>query len=103
MFTCRIDPHCREHGRWRSENGGFLGVRAFSPGRFGNDFQQPSENEAFRHFHMSTISTPYGGPACPEYGRPAEAVGGLVRPLRAKSAEIPHRAAEPHASFSSAD
>src|SRR5215467_899503 len=26
-----------------------------------------------------------------------------VRPLRAKGAEIPHRAAEPHASFSSAD
>jgi hypothetical protein len=28
-----------------------------------------------RHFHMSTISTPYGGPACPGHGRPAPAVG----------------------------
>jgi hypothetical protein len=26
---------------------------------------------------MSTISTPYGGPACPEHGRPAQAVEGL--------------------------
>jgi hypothetical protein len=41
----------------------------------GNDFQQPRGNQAFRHFHMSTISTPYGGPAYAERRRPAQAVG----------------------------
>jgi hypothetical protein len=27
----------------------------------GNDFQRRRRNQGFRHFHMSTISTPYGG------------------------------------------
>ena len=38
----------------------------------GNDFRQPRGNESFRHFHMSTISTPYGGPAYAERRRPAQ-------------------------------
>ena len=41
----------------------------------GNDFQQLRGNQCFRHFHMSTISTPYGGPASAERRRPAQ--GGL--------------------------
>ena len=41
----------------------------------GNDFQQPRGNQSFRHFHMSTIFTPYGGPAHAERRRPAQAVG----------------------------
>jgi hypothetical protein len=41
----------------------------------GNDFQQPRGNQSFRHFHTSTISTPYGGPARPGHGRPAQAAG----------------------------
>ncbi len=28
----------------------------------GNHFQQPRGNKRNRHFHMSAISTPYGGP-----------------------------------------
>jgi hypothetical protein len=41
----------------------------------GNDFQQARGNQSFRHFHMSTIFTPYGGPASAERRRPAQAVG----------------------------
>jgi hypothetical protein len=39
----------------------------------GNDFQQPLENEAFRHFQMFSTSTPYGG-------RPPLNVAGRPRP-----------------------
>ena len=31
----------------------------------GNDFQQPRGNHGNRHFHMSTIFTPYGGTSLP--------------------------------------
>jgi hypothetical protein len=44
----------------------------------GNDFQKPCGNQGGRHFHMSTISAPYGGPACPGHGRPAQGVGAAV-------------------------
>jgi hypothetical protein len=37
----------------------------------GNDFQQPRGNQGFRHFHMSSTSTPYRGPAYAERRRPA--------------------------------
>jgi hypothetical protein len=46
-----------------------------SSSRVGNDLQQPRGNQSFRHFHMSTISTPYGGPAYAERRWPAPAVG----------------------------
>ena len=39
---------------------------------FGNDFQKPRGNQGSRHFHISTISTPYGGPAYAERRRPAQ-------------------------------
>jgi len=51
-------------------------ISSISSRSVGNDFQQPRGNQSFRHFHMSTISTPYGGPACPGHGRPAQAVEG---------------------------
>jgi NAD(P)-dependent dehydrogenase (short-subunit alcohol dehydrogenase family) len=47
-----------------------LAARALS---VGNDFQQPRGNQGFRHFHMSTISTPTGG-------RPPLNVAGQPRP-----------------------
>jgi hypothetical protein len=60
-----------ENRKWR-----FLWTSCISNTLVGNDFQQPRGNRRKRHFHMSTISTPYGGPACPGHGRPAQAVGG---------------------------
>ena len=40
--------------------------RRHTPAVVGLDFQQPLGNQGNRHFHMSTISTPYGGRACPK-------------------------------------
>ena len=48
----------------------------FSAGSLEIILQQPCGNQENRHFHMSTIFTPYGGPACPGHGRPAQAVKG---------------------------
>jgi hypothetical protein len=36
---------------------------SISSSSVGNDFQEPFGNEALRHFQMSSISSPYGGPA----------------------------------------
>ena len=47
---------------------------------FGNDFQEPRGNQSFRHFHMSTISTPYGDlPALDMVCRPKAVGAGLRR------------------------
>jgi hypothetical protein len=48
---------------------------SISNGPLGNDFQQPCGNQSFRHFQMSSTSTPYGGAACGGRRRPAQAVG----------------------------
>jgi len=48
------------------------------------DFQPSLGNQAFGHFHMSTISTPYGGPARPGYGRPAQTVEARGDPRRCR-------------------
>jgi hypothetical protein len=52
----------------------FPWLTVISSGSGGNDFQQHRGNQANHHFHMFTISTPYGGPARPGHGRPAQAV-----------------------------
>ena len=56
--------------KWR-----FRWTSPISSRSVGNDFQQPRGHQGNRHFHMPTISTPYGGPAYAERRRPAQAVG----------------------------
>jgi hypothetical protein len=70
---------CTRKWPWTSGNGGRPGLLPFSADRFGNDLQPPFGNQGNRHFHMSTISTPYGGPACPGHGRPAQGRRGWDR------------------------
>jgi hypothetical protein len=56
----------------------------------GTDFQQPRGNHGNRHFHTSTIFTPYGGPACPGHGRPAQAVGARASAVMSWSTLLGH-------------
>ena len=58
---------------WRSGNGGFPGLFAFSACRLEMTFSEPRENQGMRHFQMSSMSTPYGG-------RSALDVAGRPRP-----------------------
>jgi len=53
----------------------------------GNDFQEARGNKRNRDFQMSTIFTPYGGPACPEHGRLPEAAGVIGRPRRCRACD----------------
>ena len=66
--------HVRGNGIGRLEMAARLRFGRFQHKR-GNDFQQPRGHQGNRHFHMPTISTPYGGPASAEHRRPAQAVG----------------------------
>jgi hypothetical protein len=67
--------------KWR-----FLWPLRISSMSVGNDFQRPRGNQGFRHFQMSSISTPYGGTTCARCRRPVQAVG-LPRWLRSASVD----------------
>jgi hypothetical protein len=52
---CRIAHQGTPDWNWR-----LYWTSSISSSPVGNDFQQPRGNQSFRHFHMSTISTPRG-------------------------------------------
>src|SRR5271165_6712910 len=62
---------------------------SISRSQVGNDFQQARGNQSFRHFHMSTISTPYGGdrPTLNVVGQP-RAVGAETTARSAVSSSV---------------
>src|SRR5207302_1938111 len=57
--------HARENSLGNLELAAVLDF-SISISPLGNDFEQLCGNQGNRHFHMSTISTPYGGRACPK-------------------------------------
>ena len=63
---------CPRKWPWTSGNGGCPGLLPFSADRLEMTSRSPRGNQGSRHFHMSTISTPYGGPAYAERRRPAQ-------------------------------
>jgi hypothetical protein len=70
MFTYRSSLYVRGIilgiWKWRPRSTSCISTRPV-----GNDFQQPRGNQASRHLHMSTISTPTGNlPALDIAGRP---------------------------------
>jgi hypothetical protein len=65
---------CPRKWSWKSGNVGLSGLLPFPPNQL-EIISAASQKSRKPPFPMSTISIPYGEPACPGHGRPAQAVG----------------------------
>jgi hypothetical protein len=74
-LSASLDQADPDQAQPHEAEGGHDGLLSMSSTSVGNDFQQPRGNQGFRHFHMSSTSTPYGRPAYAERRRPTRAVG----------------------------